>query len=168
MSKVWYGFGLLLWLMLGSAQGRVSPANGYWWEEKEEFRVQTIAGPVRVQRDFSGTQWQMNARWNGIFIERDNTDQSVKRINRDMAQFVPVGDGFAFGKRTTMRKQDVLVLLPTDAQGVAPSDLNATTPGATLAGGLATEKLAGYRWLYRDGRWMRVGRDSCEILEKVI
>ncbi|WP_301100400.1 hypothetical protein, partial [Propionivibrio sp.] len=78
------------------AQAEVALPNGDYRDEVEEFRIQTLAGPVRVLRDYVFNHWQINARWAPLKFNLDALDGSVKSIDRNSVLFTRQGDVWVF------------------------------------------------------------------------
>ena len=109
------------------AHSEVALPNGEYREEIEELRVQTIAGPIRVTRDYVLDRWQINARWNPLKFNLDALDGSVKSIDRNSALFERRGDAWVFDARALIRKAPVSVLAPGAGEGSAPASLDGAT-----------------------------------------
>jgi len=153
------GAGLLAWLSLLplAARAELSLPNGDYREEVEELRVKVLGGYVKVTRQWQEDRWHINRNWNPLTFETDPLDGSVKRIGRNDATFERIGssDGYKSGPRYLIVKRAVRFIPAGSGEGSAPTDLNGSTPEASLGGGIALgTDAAGYRFTDRDGNWI--------------
>lgn len=146
--------GVILAIASPVGVAQVALPNGAFEESAVEMRIKVVGGSFDLKREYLNGAWQINPHLNKLKFEFDPLDGTVKIIDRNGSKYEERGDAWVFDVHNLMRARQVLKLLPTTSEGIAPSALSGATPEATAGGGLATTTIPGYRWNDRRGNWI--------------
>ncbi len=90
------------------AHAEVELPSGQYHHTVDDLSVKVMGGKIVAQRTWYRKQWHFNRAWNGLSIEYDDLDGSVKSVERNGDAYVRNADGsrFVFDLRKSILKTD--------------------------------------------------------------